>query len=228
MNTGFLEELIGSEYLLVVFSGYLAKHSKPTFQFYSVLKDLECDKVFVRDLKYLAYLDGVDEEISDFEMLHDRLKEIIEKHPYKKVCFMGSSMGAFASIMLATRLNVDTVLAFSPPTFFNRLKRKFYKEDRWADDVDRLYKSRVSKSMYDLKRYLKRHKNYQTKIILYFSTLMPIDTRHANRMKRIKHVELRPINEGGHNLVRVFVRKNELIPLLKSILFQADDHLSQT
>ena len=226
-TSGYYEEIGSSDVLLVCFSGYLAKKGKPTFQFYSSLKHMSCDKVFVRDLHTLAFLGGIDAETNSFDQLERKLQKAISQKEYRRVCFMGSSMGSFAAIILATRLQVDSIIAFSPPTFFTKYKRWKHKDDRWAVDVNRLYKSGVSRKLWDLKKDLRRNSGYTTNIFIFYSERMEIDKIHALRMEKTKNVTLIPIKEGGHNVARMFVRQGKLPTIMEHALAGDYDYLTQ-
>jgi esterase/lipase superfamily enzyme len=56
------------------------------------------------------------------------LNKIIKRKPYKKIIFMGVSMGGYAAILFGAKCNVTNVIAFVPQTmlFNNKHQKKRY------------------------------------------------------------------------------------------------------
>jgi hypothetical protein len=67
-----------------------------------------------------------------------------------------------------------------------------------------------------LKKYLTRIDSYKTEINVYYSPNDALDKKHAERMRDVKNIILKPIMEGGHAIVKVVRNNGELNSLIKS------------
>lgn len=57
------------------------------------------------------------------------LNKIIKRKPYKKIIFMGVSMGGYAAILFGAKCNVTNVIAFIPQTILTNEKK--HKEEKY-------------------------------------------------------------------------------------------------
>lgn len=202
-NQGILIEKNGCENLLISFGGIKQNIGMPVFEFYKSLQGIECDKCFVRDFNQAWYHLGVDENCNSIDSVKNHLEKIIEAGNYKKICFVGNSMGGYAAILFGVLLDVNKILVFSPQTFIGKWRRFLYKDKRWSVQINRIHKSKkVNKRYFDLLNIFKENKSFGGTISVYFSKNDKLDALHAKRMKNNKLVNLNEINLGGHNLVR--------------------------
>lgn len=205
--------------LLVSFGGINQGLGMPPFEFFKSLEDIECDKVFIRDSYQMWYQNGIDSEIHDILKLRDYLKKEILNNKYKKICFLGNSMGGYAAILFGTMLNVDTVISFAPQTFINKKQRYLNFDFRWNKQINNVHKNKNRhKELFDLKNYLLKNNNYKSKIIIYYSEQHRLDRLHASRLKNLEKVNLITLTEGGHNAIKYLRDSGELIRIIKNEL----------
>ncbi|WP_179319493.1 hypothetical protein [Winogradskyella helgolandensis] len=205
---GLLVDFNGHENLLVSFGGIQQGLGMPVFEFFNSISDIPCDKIYFRDFNQAWYQKGVDSELNHINKIIKYLEKKINSNKYSRICFIGNSMGGYASILFGSILNVDTVIAFAPQTFINRVNRILNFDKRWCKQINQVYYYKDNrKEFYDLKKYLNRNNSYKTQINVYYSPNHRLDKKHAERLSTHSNVVLHPIDEGGHSVVKV-VRNN--------------------
>ena len=218
---GILTDLNDHSNLLVSFGGIRQGLGIPVFEFYNSISDINCDKIYFRDFNQSWYQKGVDSELNHITKVTEYLKSIVRSHKYDNICFLGNSMGGYASILFGSTLNVDKVIAFSPQTSISRLYRLLNFDLRWGKQITQVhhFKHKV-KAYFDLKKYLKHNSSYQTQIHIYYSLNDKLDKKHAERLGPENNVTLHPIEEGGHAVAKVVRNRGELKSLIKSTFLQ--------
>lgn len=214
---GNLFDLQGHKNLLVSFGGMHQGTRKPMFEFYRCLSTIECDKIFLREPNQAWYQKGVDSRIDHIDKLIEYLKKVITDQEYERICFLGNSMGGYAAILFGTLLNIDTVIAFAPQTFIDRINRIKYYDHRWKEEIAAMRLYPLKKTEYfDLKAQLAKVGDFKTSIKVYYDPGDRLDRKHAERLKSFPQVELRPEAEGGHLLVKYIRDKGELNAIIQS------------
>ncbi|MCD4729746.1 MAG: hypothetical protein K8R74_04035 [Bacteroidales bacterium] len=216
-ETGIMVDLNCKNNLLVSFGGVKQGIGTPIFEFFNSLSELDCDKIFLRDFKQAWYQKGVDDDIDNIEKVKDFLEKLITEKGYKKICFLGNSMGGYAAILFGSILNVDKVLSFAPQSFIDKRHRLFYRDNRWQNQIANISSSKDEKVQYlDLKLHLNNYKKNKTKIEIYYSHKHRLDTIHAERLKKFMNIELNPIYGDGHEIVKTMRDTGKLINIIKS------------
>ncbi len=211
-------EQSNSDSLLVIFGGIKQGVGLPIFEFRNILKTIKCDKVFVRDQSQTWYHNGLDSQISNLTMVKDFLKNIISYKNYKRVIFLGNSMGGYAAILFGSLLGVTSVVAFSPQSFVGRITRYYHKDKRWQGQISKMYKkNRGQKRYYDLKFVLNMTKKNPVPVHIYYSTNHRLDKIHSERLDSFENVVLHPYETDHHNLVRELRDRNILIKILEDL-----------
>lgn len=214
---GRLEDLQNRAYLFVAFGGIRQRLGAPPFEFFNSIANIDCDKIFLRDFQRSWYQRGIDQELNDFDKVVNYLGGVISKYKYRKVCFLGNSMGGYAAILFGTILDVDKVIAFAPQSFIDKFRRFIYRDKRSRGLKDNLYTyENVNKAHFDLKKFLLKNDSYKTEINIYYSALDRLDSRHAKRLKNRKNVILHPIYEGDHSVIRIVRGSGLLHTILRS------------
>lgn len=217
-SSGILIELNNNKNLLVSFGGINQGLGIPVFEFFNSLKELECDKIFIRDFNQMWYQNGADKNIDSILELRNFLEEKMVEGKYEKVCFMGNSMGGYGAILFGTMLNVHNIISFAPQTFIDTFNRLISFDYRWKKQMNSIHKNpRKVKSFFDLKVYLNKNDNYNSIISIYYSSKHRLDKIHAERLKNIKGVQLFSFKEGGHSVVKTLRDSGKLNILLKEI-----------
>ena len=199
-----------SSTLLVIFGGIHQGIGVPQYEFQKSLKIVLSDKLFIKDNKQCWYQKGV-KGYESIACLESFLRSFIEEKKYKKIVFIGNSMGGYISILLGVKLNIDAVIAFSPQSFIGVLKKIWNSDFRW---LKQSIKANLSpKAILDLKNELKSYKSV-TKIQIYYGNKHLKDSLHSERLGCLPNMELIPIESKNHNIVRQLRDNNKLIPII--------------
>lgn len=202
----------GHKNLLVSLGGIKMGLGMPVFEFYNALKGIECDKIFIKDINQSWYHQGINDAYSDINQLAAYLKDLIEKNEYKKVCFIGNSMGGYAALLLGSVLNIPNVIAFSPQTFIDRKNRFLFNDKRWKKELRGVYVyPKREKAFFDLKKYFNNSNfSYDGEMNIYYSPADKLDKIHAERLHKLSFVKLHSFPKGGHGLVKDLKNSGEL------------------
>lgn len=110
-----------SNTLIVSFAGHNLKYGVvPKIEFSNFLNKhfSHIDAQFYVDHHCKCYHQGIKEETINIDETVDYLKNKIKN--YERVICLGVSAGGYAAILFGSLLNVDTVIAFIPPTLLKR------------------------------------------------------------------------------------------------------------
>jgi hypothetical protein len=119
-----------NDVLIVSFAGHgLAYGGIPKLEFVKFLNTSfnTIDAQFYLDKQCLCYHCGIEGVSTNVEETVDYLKKSIVG--YNRVIFIGASAGGYAAILFGSLLNVNTVIAFTPPT----LLKGENKDKRYCD-----------------------------------------------------------------------------------------------
>lgn len=199
---GVLKDISGKKNLLVTFGGIQQGIGIPVYEFFNSVQSLDCDKLYFRDFEQAWYQKGVDDVLRSTEDVTRYIAEITSRHPYKRICFLGNSMGAYAAILFGLKLNVDHIIGFAPQTFFDRKSRWLNRDFRWKAQINAIYKSQKLHTNYDLRNIFNDNSETSTVVDIFFSPKHRLDRIHAERLKQFSSVTLHPIDEGGHSVVK--------------------------
>ncbi|MFT4803167.1 MAG: hypothetical protein ACJA2S_004807 [Cyclobacteriaceae bacterium] len=215
---GISSDIQNRDTLLVSFGGINQGLGMPVFEFARSIASVECDKLYLRDFAQQWYQKGIDSEIDNIASLINLLKATINERKYKKVCFLGNSMGGYAAILFGTILNVDTIVSFSPQTYIDKWNRFLYWDRRWKQQISEVHKNSMKISEYfDLRSCLSKH-TYRTQIDIYYSPKHRLDKTYANRLKNLPNVNLKPIDKGGHAIIKTIRDEGRLLALINNAL----------
>lgn len=209
-------ENVGSKQLLVTFGGIRQGIGMPVYEFNNTLKDIACDKVFIKDINQAWYHKGINEKTKNILELKKLLEKIINENQYTNVIFIGNSMGGYAAILFGILLNVNFVLAFSPQTFIDKSNRFWYKDKRWGKEIRGVYiNNAYQRKFYNLKKNLKKL-NYSTQIDVFYSNKNVLDKLHSERLIKQQNVILHSYDKGNHNIIKVLRDEGELIKIIRN------------
>jgi len=206
-----------SDVLLVIFGGIRQGIGLPSFEFKNVLNEVPCNKLFLRDFKQAWYHYGISNDINSIELLQRFLENEISFNNYKKVVFLGNSMGGYAAILFGTLLNVSRILAFSPQTFIDKRNRFLHRDKRWKQEINTIYNIKNNKrENLDLKLLLEKNKDKLVSTTIYYSKHHKLDMKHCERLKGVSHFDLKPYDSESHNIVRQLRDEGQLIRIINS------------
>lgn len=213
-----LIEKTGSENLLVTFGGINRGLGIPVFEFFNSLKEINCDKIFLRDFKQAWYHNGINEKINNIDYIRKSLQKIIRDNNYTKTCFLGNSMGGYAAILFGSMINVNTIISFSPQTFIDKWNRFLTFDTRWKKQLSYVYTYTNKKIKYfDLKKHLKTVPSFSGSITIYYCPKQRLDKIHAERLKGCAEITLVQINNGGHDVVKILRDTGELKSVITKV-----------
>ena len=227
----------GNEVLFVTFAGMagilktLARirqkigiQTRP-FEFVHSLQDKNCDILFLRDRHRAYYHFGVKGVGDNVDEVAAFLNRIIEERQYKLVVTLGHSMGGYASLLFASKIHSDICIGISPRTFLDPENRATYADDRFKEEIGRLYKSQghASSQFYDLQRYFRssddRPGGKSCTYLLFFGDGDRLDKIHATRMVGLTQpFHIYEVIDAGHNAARHMRDSGSLLRLVDNIL----------
>ncbi|WP_067148932.1 hypothetical protein [Pseudotamlana agarivorans] len=207
-----------SDVVIVAFGGIKNNIGIPIFEFFNMMKNKPCTKIFVRDIKQSWYHKGID-TAKDILETKSLLKELITsiESENKKVIFIGNSAGGYAAIIFGVLLSVDRVLAFAPQTFLGKWKRLILREKRWISATKSLaYHNNNPKYFFDLAQFFKKVPINNTKVEIFYATDSVMDMKHySNIRKQPLTFHLYP--KGKHNLIKKLKEEGVLKNILDNI-----------
>lgn len=183
--------------LIVSFAGNALEFGRiPQYEFVKSLNIIypECDKLFYVDKTQKHYLNGILNISKNVEETKVYLENKIKN--YKKVCFIGTSAGGYASILYGSLLNIDYVLAFIPQTKLENKKNIFSKNNIQYIDLKKFINSTTKyKLIGDLSKKNKNDlhhisqcdniKNFKNVNIVYKNKVNLKQIRDSGELKKI-------------------------------------------
>jgi hypothetical protein len=209
-------EINNSNKTIVAFAGSAGKLMMPVFEFFNLFKDIDINKIFVRD-EYSSwyYKLGHDKVFSELHNILDPLTGV-------KI-FAGTSAGGFAAILFGSLLKVDYVFAFSPQTFLDRETLVKYNDERYYSRLVDVYKITTDKRNLSLDYLIKE--NDITKYYIYYGSKHPLDHHHANIFQKHKNFYLRPLDFEGHMSAKFLKDEGKLMDIISKGLNSKTDEL---
>lgn len=237
----------GNEVLFITFAGMagilntvtricqrLGVETRP-FEFVHSLKDKNCDVLFLRDRNRAYYHYGVKGVGSNVEEVATFLNWIIEQGRYKLVVTLGHSMGGYASLLFASKIRSDLSVGISPRTFLDPENRAIHADNRFTEEIDRLYKSggNAASQYYDLQRYFLSMDNRpdakKCTYLLFFGGGDRLDRIHSSRMIGLdESFHIYQVRNAKHNAARNLRDSGALLRLVDNILRFSNHHSLDT
>jgi hypothetical protein len=182
------EEIDHNDKLVVSFASLVELYGGlPRYEFVKSLKDIKSDKVFLSDTNRLWY-------VEDYKEIITYLKELTKN--YKKVIFIGSSLGGFASIFFSIYLKPDVSISFSPQTTLNLELLEKVNETRFSKHHNRLVG--VDTTPFELQKLIKE--NSETKFHIFYPSYNPIDFWYVKRLPKQMNIIKHPQPTDKHNV----------------------------
>ncbi len=182
--------------LLIAFGGIAGAMGIPPFEFFNLTRDLDINKIYIRDLSQTWYHSGLPGISKNIDETASFLKRTINESSIEKVIVIGNSMGGYAAILFGMLIQADVIHAFAPHT--NISDEKFIRYKKQIRNVHATF----SNAYFDLNELLKFN-NSQIDIHLYYDVNDPIDEMHIKNLKYLCNVTSHAFNGGGHDLIRV-------------------------
>lgn len=203
---------------LVAFGGIAGALGMPPFEFFRIAAGLECKRIFVRDVHQAWYQGGLPGICGDFAGMASFLRDQLACAGVERLVLVGNSMGGFAALLCGVLLRADVVHAFSPQTFIDSRTRRFFRDRRWAEQVQRAQElGRLASEHFDVKPAL-RSAPPALRAHVHFSLTSRLDCVHALRLLPVPCVRLHPHGRGGHNAIKHLRETGELAAILSASL----------
>lgn len=207
------------ETLLVLFGGIAGGVSMPVFEFFRLTSDMPGKKAFLRDPLRAWYQLGIPGIGDSPHAVRTFLDDAIVRSGAHRVVMAGASAGGYAAILFGAWCGADVALAFSPQTFIDAGNRQRFDDERWAPQIEALYRASASRQVVlDLRDVLKPAHHTKTRFQVHVSTGDALDTIHADRIADMPGVEIHRHDDGGHRLVKVLRDRGVLQPMLLEAL----------
>jgi len=202
----YLDFKANNKTLLVCFS---ARHlgDRCRFHFLDLLWDINCKKLFVRDLQDAWYNKGLPGITQNIEETVDYLKTIISQQNVDKVVFLGSSSGGYAALLLGYLAEVDEIHAFGSQT----------KIPSNSEEAELL--KGIEPNFFDLTKVY-QSRSIKTACHLYFDDRFSPDKNHAHYLKDTYPVELHGYSAGIGHKIALWLNLQDM---LKPIILNAID-----
>lgn len=189
----------GSSELLIIFSGAGAKG----FNLFKLLKDYPINKLFIRDATRSWYQNPILEHWQDMDGMIAQIKIISENFEGSKITCMGGSMGGYAALVTAAKLNAERALVFSPQTIIDpRLP------NQPSPDIKLLYPN-----AFDV-----LSKSPETKVKFISGTEDFADIYNISSAYQYRRFEVEFIYMAPHNLMNYLFQRNMLLEVIDAYL----------
>ena len=203
-----------SEILVVAFSGMATKLSMPPAEFMKTFLSKNLSVIFIKDFWQCWYQKGLLGLTNNIDETVSFLKQEILNISPKKVIFVGTSAGGYASIIFGILLNVDEILSFSPQTYLGeRMFNQFRSEDSRIDDID------FESPYLDTSKILESH-SYSGKISIYFGGKNKSDKHHAAKLSKFSSVNLIELPTDSHHTAKYLKDRGKLNDIFKDKIIE--------
>ena len=202
--------------VLIAFGGIAGALVIPPYEFFNLTRDLDINKIYLRDLSQTWYHSGLPGISRNIEETASFLKRQVTVASTGKVVLVGNSMGGYAAILFGILLEANIVHAFSPHTFIG--SSKYIRSKNRIQYVH----AKFSRRYFDLGRVMRLHSN-TVRVNVYYDPADKLDKSHAFHLKGSTSVTLFPLHGAGHSLVKALRDSGQLRDILVSSVKYAND-----
>lgn len=193
-----------SEILVVAFSGMATQLSMPPAEFMRTFLSKNISIMFIKDFWQCWYQKGLLGLTKNIDETAAFLKEELSQINPKKVIFIGTSAGGYASLLFGILLNIDEILSFSPQTYIEeRIFAKFKAVDSRIDDIN------FASPYLNISKIPALH-NFSGVINIYYGSENANDKQHAKNLSDFKSVKLIELATDTHNTAKYLKEQGKL------------------
>lgn len=191
----------GADTTIVIFGGIdFGLSSLPFGYVDALLSTYRANVVYLRDFNFRAYFEGISSLASSAEQTLDRLREILERLGTRRTITIGYSVGGFAAIRYGARLGAEAAISFGAPS---TLEEEFEANSKPGvgyrpKALKRALSFRLSDEIKDLIQDLAE--TASIRVFFHYAAQYPAEVAHANRLRDLDNVELRPLNISDHSV----------------------------
>lgn len=184
-----------------------------SYEWMNISKGMDCNLLFVRDLKKSWYLCGINKELNTIDKLLNKLRELSSG---TDIVTVGSSAGGYAAVLFGCLLNAEAVMTFSGQFTI------CYVAEMANNDYYRYlynYAQCSNSEYYNLSNIIYEHKTVP--IFYFYPTNSKIDKRQYDVASHCKSVKIFRTKSSGHGYMPspkslqalLNMKKNELSDL---------------
>lgn len=193
-----------SEILVVAFSGMATQLSMPPAEFMRTFLAKNISVIFIKDFWQCWYQKGLLGLTKNIDETASFLKQELLKVNPKKIIFIGTSAGGYASILFGILLNIDEILSFSPQTYIEeQIFAKFKAADSRIDDLN------FTSPYLDISKIPQLH-SFSGNINIYYGAQNGDDKQHAQNLSKFKSVKLVELATDTHNTAKYLKEQGKL------------------
>lgn len=192
-----------SNELIIVFSGAGAK----SFNCFKLLNNYPINKLFIRDATRSWYQHPVKNHWDNIDEMIELIRLHTSHFDKRKITCMGGSMGGYAAMVTAIKINAGRALLFSPQTMLDHRLPNSPK-----DNIRLRYQN----------PFTLLAQRSDTEVKIYLGTEDFADLYNVAPSLRFKDVTLEFVYGGPHNLMNFLFQKNVLLELITGFLEDRD------
>ncbi len=212
--------------LFIIFTGFNDMLNDSSFEFATVLQDLDVSKIFVRNRQKVWYHSGISDQVNTIGKLITLLTDLISSAASKHVTFVGACAGGFAAILFGHFLKADFVHAIGPQTFLDEDQNRHHGvyghphgegegEAFWYPELQTLYGLNLPNEdcFYDLKKHISSW-NGVTRYNIHISSMPEenegarADHIYAEHLVMCEGVFIHRYPCSGHSCVAGYLKAN--------------------
>ena len=180
-------------------------HSAPAdrFEWTRVLAPAACHKIFLRDSMQHWFQGGLLGFSHSLEDTIEKLRAFIAARGITRILTLGSSMGGYGALLLASLLRAERTIAFAPQTSMEFGWMSSIGDLRWEQKLTEL--RHLGLGELDLVALLRASGPPGHSQIVYPQTIA-FDVVHARRLGEFSTTELIEVVDGTHELAINYVR----------------------
>lgn len=177
------------------------------------LRDLACHKLHLLDVFQHWYHGPILGFSADLSLTVERVRGIIDRLRPSRVVTLGTSMGGYGALLLGSLLKVDVACTMAPQVDVSAGWLAEIGDRRWIKYVEINaigYPDLDITKLYEVRR--------PRRTMIYYDAADPLDTVHAERLRKAPGVELMPRSGTGHLLAYDMVMSGEATGIMRQIL----------
>ena len=208
MNNKFFQfkENKKSNKLVVIFSGVNAK----SFMGYKLVEEFDCNKIFIREENKSWYHSPIEEISNNIDEFILYIETFTKKFKKENITFIGSSMGAYAALLVGIKLNIGKIIAFGPQIFINKNFPNNPKDDNYIQHKD--LSLMINKTT--------------SKIDIFIGVNELVDLYHVKDIRIRNNVKVYKIFGQPHNVMLFLYQIDTLKQYVKNTIFNEEYDLS--
>ena len=217
-----------SDVMLIAFASAVVGDDVPPYEFHSLVSDISCKKVFVRDLNRLWYHGGLPGFSDDVDQTLEGFRRLMEQQGVKKLITVGVSMGGYAAILYGTLLGAEQIYTFSPNTriYSNLVLRLWGWKTGTTEHVKHIIKIKEEvkeeyKETLNLRHWLNKRQEYP-EISVYYPSKNRTDSLHAINLRKMPNITLHPLDTKSHSIILPMYKSGKLKKMFIEALAEPD------